>query len=550
MKRCLLLFLIGLCGLSDAQPVRRNLLGRFSEQEIARALIPLQQWHPFPETAQTWSDLLPDSVRESILTKATRYAAMPFESLPASLMLEYVRTGNRKNYEKVSFQKRQQLFILVLAESLERKGRFVNAIADGVWSICEESFWGVPAHLGMQNAGTGLADVTDPVVDLFAAETAATLALTNYLTGKELNTVSPQLPKRIYDEVNRRVIAPLEKDSKRYWYFGEHPNNWNPWITSNWMISLLLLEKDETRRAAELHHAMVLTDGYMDEMGEDGATDEGPGYWFAAMGKVFTGLQVIHSATGGRIDIFGEPFIRLASSYIYKVHISDHYFISVADAYPVLHPDGLFLFRFGKAVRDTTLQQFGSWFFHHGGQAITDHFGMADQLWNLTELKNAAAEKASLPLLSDTWLSSLQMMIVRTPGGLLIASHGGHNAESHNHNDVGDFVLYAHGQPVIIDVGSGTYVAKTFSKDRYTLWYNSSAYHNVPLINGHQQQAGREFKAKQVRYTSAAARTSLSMDIGAAYPFDARMKQWIRTITVDKRKTPARWVMISSPIRR
>jgi hypothetical protein len=226
-------------------------------------------------------------------------------------MLQYLRTGNRSNYEAVSFQKRDQLFTLALAEAVEQKGRLINAITDGVWSICEESFWGVPAHLGLQKAGTGLADVEDPVVDLFAAETAATLALVDYLTGKELDTLSPLLRKRIYYEVNRRILTPLEKESDRYWYFGERTNNWNPWITSNWMISLLLLEKNEERRAAELHHAMTLTDIYINSLGEDGACDEGPGYWFAAVGRLLDGFTVIENATGGRISIFKETYIKL-----------------------------------------------------------------------------------------------------------------------------------------------------------------------------------------------------------------------------------------------
>ena len=59
----------------------------------------------------------------------------------------------------------------------------------------------------------------------------------------------------------------MEKENNRYWYFSENSNNWNPWITSNWMISLLLLEKNEQRRASELYHAMTLTDLYLNETG-------------------------------------------------------------------------------------------------------------------------------------------------------------------------------------------------------------------------------------------------------------------------------------------
>src|SRR6476469_5494435 len=334
------------CCLLNAQSTPRNLLSHFSKEEIAQSLIPLSQWHPFPKTAKEWRDIMPDTIRQKIIAQAEEYSTTPFPSLPASLMLEYVRTGNRSNYEAVSFQKRDQLFTLVLAEAVEQKGRFINAVTDGIWSICEESFWGVPAHLGLQKAGVGLSDVEDPVVDLFSAETAATLALADYLTGSELDTVSPLLRKRIYYEVNRRIFTPLEKESNRYWYFGERTNNWNPWITSNWMISLLLLEKNEQRRASELHHAMTLTDIYINSLGEDGACDECPGYWFAAVGRLFDMLTVIENATGGHINIFKEPYIKLLASYIYKTHIAGNYFISVADAAPVIQPDGLMLYRF------------------------------------------------------------------------------------------------------------------------------------------------------------------------------------------------------------
>jgi len=201
----------------------------------------------------------------------------------------------------------------------------------------------------------------------------------------------------------------------------------------------------------------------------------------------------------------------------------------------VLYPDGLMLYRFGKAVNDTNLQNFGAYFFHKAGNFFDEGFTMADRLWNFAEMKNCDKEKGSEPLLKDVWLKSIELMVSRTGKGLFVASHGGHNAESHNHNDVGDIILFADGEPVVIDVGSGTYTSKTFSKDRYKLWYNSSAYHNLPLINGYQQQEGREFTAKDVIYSATPSKTELQMDIAGAYPAEAGIKQWIRRVRVEKK---------------
>jgi hypothetical protein len=44
-----------------------------------------------------------------------------------------------------------------------------------------------------------------------------------------------------------------------------------------------------------------------------------------------------------------------------------------------------------------------------------------------------------------------------------MAIKGGNNGESHNHNDVGSFIIYTDGEPLFIDPGVGEYTAKTFS---------------------------------------------------------------------------------------
>ena len=134
------------------------------------------KWHPFPQTAEEWSRVLADPARGRLIAEGEKALGFEFRPLPATLILEYKRTGNRVHFEKASFEKRNALWALVLAESVEGKGRFTDKILDGVWSICEESYWGLPAHLGLQKAGTGLPDVNDPTVDLFTAETAAVLA--------------------------------------------------------------------------------------------------------------------------------------------------------------------------------------------------------------------------------------------------------------------------------------------------------------------------------------------------------------------------------------
>ncbi len=526
-----------------AQWTQRNLLAGFSAQTVAAAIVPKEEWKPFPQTPAGWREKLPDTIIQQLIHFGEKALPKSFASINASLALAYLRTGDRDAYQAVSFGKRNQLMDLVLAESMEGKGRFVEQIMNGVWSICEESFWGVAAHLSAQKAGVGLPDAEDIIVDLFSAETATVLALTDYFVGKELDKLSPLLRPRIYYEVNRRLFLPLENNSSRYGYLGggkrDRPvNNWNPWIISNWMAANLLLENNPERRTKTVYQQLSLLDLYVNGLGEDGATDEGPGYWFAAGACMFDALAILDKASNGKLTVYQDPIIKKMGAYIYQTHIKGPYFINVADAAPRITPDGILLYRFGKATGDIQMQQFGSWAYHTYAISKPSHeqFYRSRKLFNLLSLQECHDFPAKEILTRDVWLPDIQLMAARLNNGLYLAAHAGHNGESHNHNDVGDFLVYDEGYPVIIDVGAGTYTSKTFSGKRYQLWFNTSPYHNLPTINQQGQQPGKEFSAAKVNYSMNDQTAHFSMNIANAWAKEADINTWTRTIEADRDK--------------
>jgi hypothetical protein len=118
------------------------------------------------------------------------------------------RTGDRNEYQEVAREKRNTLATMLLAEIYENKGRFIDQIIDGVYSICEETWWGSPAHLPKTKNFSGLMDVSQPFVELFGAETATYLSWVDYYLGDKLDSISPQIRKRIYAEVNYRIFQP------------------------------------------------------------------------------------------------------------------------------------------------------------------------------------------------------------------------------------------------------------------------------------------------------------------------------------------------------
>ncbi|MBD3275621.1 MAG: heparinase [Candidatus Marinimicrobia bacterium] len=533
---------------------RKLLAPSWPLETLDQVILPRDEWHPFP----TYSDPagfeeIPIRVQQAHIDRGEELLNTEWEPLPATVFLEYVRTGNRSHFQDLQFGHREKLADLVLAEVFERKGRYMDQIVNGIWTICEESFWGVPAHLHLQEEGYGLPDVTEPVVDLFAAETAVLLSWIHYLMKPQLDEIDPLIAERIVYETDRRVLTPFLERRDWGWMgfqWRENPdehrrvNNWNPWINSNIITAGLLLESDPERRLRIVHKSMASVDNFFLPYPADGGCDEGPSYWNRAGGSLYDCLELLHSASDGKIDIFDQPLIQKMGTYISKAYISDPYFINFADASAKMHISPPLVYRYGEAIGDKTMMQFAAFTAKQTGfgeDRLEGRFGVLNRaLPALFTIEKLEQTKASEPFIRDVWLEDIEVMAARSQqggdDGWYIAAKGGHNAESHNHNDIGNFIAYFNGKPVLIDAGAQTYTAKTFSSQRYELWNNQSAYHNVPTINGVMQHEGRQYEAKNVNYKQNNRKAVLAMDLAACYPEDARVESWERSIILNRGK--------------
>lgn len=523
---------------------QRDLLTKaWPAERIASRLAPHSHFHPFPTAAERdeW-ERLPADLSEAVLKTGEKQLNTPWEVLPATLFLEFRRNGNRTDYESVRDRRRKKLQDLVIAECMEGKGRFVDEIVNGIWLTCEETFWGVPAHLGAQKAGIGLPDVTEPIVDLFSAETSSLLAWTQYELGDSLARISPLIPERIRLEIERRVLAPCLTRDDFWWmgFSGQPVNNWNPWISSNWLTSALLIERDDRRREAAVSKILRCLDNFLNGYADDGGCDEGPSYWGRAGGSLFDCLDLLHRATGGACNGFSFPLVHQIGLYICRAHIYNEWYTNFADAPARVYTNGDLVYRFGQRLGDQLIIAHGAFaaFLRDERGIPGDSIGrQLPALFKLAELRQARRAQA---LLRDVWLPGIQVMTARSRDrsqeGLYLAAQGGNNGESHNHNDVGNFIVYADGQPAIIDVGVGTYTAKTFGPHRYEIWTMQSAYHNCPTIDGVMQSAGKEFAARDVQYHADDASAEFRLNVAGAYPAAAHVEHWNRTIRLNRKE--------------
>ena len=498
-----------------------------------------------------WRDSIPQEMRQSYIQYGERYLGKSWTALPWTVFAENKINGNRVNYEAAYFEKRRQLAAIVMAEIMEGKGRFINDIINGVGSFCEETWWGIPAHYNKRIPLSG-----NQEVDLFNAETASLVVWTRYMLEKPFNQFSPDLCQRIDQEIERRILIPALK--KDYWW-KTAGMNWNPWICSNWLACVLICEKDEARKAEAIRQIKAATHAFIDAYPEDGGCDEGPGYWDRAAASMFEilrlftvyGLQFTDDYTNGLEGLASKSTvnkIKNMAAYAYKTYIGNDYCICFADAHEnkavqqvnIVYPFGLWL-------SDQTMREFGA-YLGRQKEVLTNPATLYDksgnfptlgrELFFLRHIRDFIAEQPREPLLKNIWLPDLQIMTSRR-GYLYVAMKGGTNGESHNHNDVGSFVIYAPQEssphasrlsPLFIDPAVGEYTAKTFSNDRYSIWTMQSQYHNLPQINGIDQKDGKEYAAKVVSHKDG----QLTLDIAGAYPSEAAVKSWKRTVIAMK----------------
>jgi len=533
-----------------------NLLSTtYTESFLESKLAAYGDWHPYPKWSERgpW-EAVPEDIRAAIVARAEAEQKAGWKALLATTFLDFKRNGNRTRYEADNFGRRAMLQHLILAECLEGKGRFVDDIANGVWLICEETFWGAPAHMAAQRAGVGLPDVSEPIIELFSAETAQLLSWTTYLVGPQLDSVSPLINKRIKIETERRMLKPARERNDFTWMGLGGPkqehrlNNWNPWINSNLLVTNLILEEDPKLRVEETVRITKSVDTYLNDYWSDAAEEEGPGYYSRSVMCLFEVLDALESATGNSTHIFANPFLDAMGRFILNVHIAGDDYVDYGDVHGKAAPSGDVLYRFGKAVHDPQLQAFGAFYaakngWNARGAGLTNALGESlvslsrsiPALLEANEIRTARQEDV---LVRDAWYPDFGLMTARekagSTSGMYVAVLASNNGRSHSHNDTGNFVIYADGLPVTIDVGVEAYTAKTFSPQRYTIWTMQSAYHNLPTVGGVMQHEGVEYAASDRKYQTSDERATVSFDIASAYPKDAGIKSWIRTVTLDR----------------
>ena len=426
------------------------------------------------------------------LPKAGKLLKKPVPDVPDALYLEFTQNGNRTRYQTARTRRFGNFIALVAAERQEGKGRFTAKIAEYMDAIDAQRSWVLPAH----DRDLGNFYGTNLTIDLVSSATAKMLAETLVALKGRLPETSV---RRTMDELDRRVFSLYRADwaaskPKHWWFFGS--NNWNPVCHCGVVCAALLVLPDRLDRARFVEAAMRAQPAFLSGFTPDGYCSEGMGYWNYGFGNYLTLGEAIRKATGGKFDLFAEggAIARAAAEYPFAYQLQDGISPHFADG---------------------------------GGNPAEVNLAKCRRIWP------GVGVAASLPVRSTFPVA--QVFISRTGGErpFSVALKGGHNAEHHNHNDVGTWTLMLDGEELAGDPGGEVYTARTFSARRYESKVLNSFGHPVPRVGGTLQPKGRQYRAKVLKTSFADDRDEVVLDLSGAYPVPG-IKRLERTVVFDR----------------
>ena len=513
---------------------KRDLLQKQADvQTLTNWLVMNQKWVSYPDYSDRkgWNEFLGDNAA-SVIAQGEKYLNYQWQVIKVTDYLSYSRTGDRAPMSDPYNANIEAIINLFMAELAEGKGRFLDALLNGVFHVCEMTSWSISAHIVSQRAGGTFPVKNDHVLELVSTDVGASFSWIYYFLHEEFDKITPYFSKRLYEEINERILIPYMTEDRFWWMaFDANDentvvNNWNTWCNSNIIQCFLLLENDPEKLAKAVHRSMVSVDKYINYNKVDGACEEGPSYWGHSPGKLFDYLDLMDRVTAGKLSLFTEPSIKNMGEYISRSYVGNGWVVNFADASAKESLDYHLIARYGAKVRSKEMEDFAAYLKKQRNQPKSverDVLRTLEAFRYDKQIDNYTPEHPHNPY---TYYPETQFCYMANQN-LFLAAKGGHNDESHNHNDIGTFNLYINDTPLFIDLGVETYTLKTFSQDRYTIWTMQSAYHNLPQINGEQQKYGRSYKANEVKVNPE--KKTFSLDIAGAYPAEAGIKKWKRT---------------------
>ncbi|MBQ7760973.1 MAG: heparinase II/III family protein [Clostridia bacterium] len=376
--------------------------------------------------------------------------------------------GDRTAYQKVFFKRQHRLYAMAFMTLLYPENEsYLELLQDTIWEICDQYVWALPAHIDnieVNNVGE---------LDLDATTMSMALAMIKIMLENRLH---PLIKSRIDYEIDRRLVEPFFKQN---WHWEYRKNNWTAVCAGATGCTLMLNRPELFEKAqARLNEDMA---SYISSYKNDGVCVEGAGYWSYGFGYFVEYARMQREFTNGKVDLLKDEKIKSISTFLQKLFLDRDVIVNYGDCgagTDVCVPHGFMysLKNLYPDVLELPPMERLSMQVHYFPFAISA-FVFFDKDYTYGKLSKEA----------EYYMGDCGWFTKRT-SKYGFSARGGCNGESHNHNDVGTFILAVDNDQLIIDMGGRPYTRQYFEHaTRYTYLETSSRGHNVPIINGKYQ---------------------------------------------------------------
>lgn len=511
--------------------------------EIQRALVsPSWAWGAPAADRLAWAQVAEALPTAELMAAAEQVRSETPPELTEELYRRFARHGNRTEYQDVNRVRLGRLALFAWAEALKGDGRFLPPLRTEIERLLGERTWVLPAHdRKLDNLETRVIEV-----DLMAAMKGWVLGTILHWHGEALG---PEVASRARAELRRRVIDPYLRSAREgpastgMWWL-RTGNNWNS-VCHAGVIGTALsgaatpAETAEIIACAELNLAY-----YVNGFTADGYCSEGVGYWNYGFGHFAMLAETVAQATGGTVRLLAGERAARAAVYPWGLQILPGVFPAYAD----------------MNVKDRPLPWFGAL---AARQLAPAPLGLAPPPLRVGDLRSQmiyeSAMKVFLPGLTPGlpaaappqtagprhWFDEAQVYVGRASDAFGASIKGGHNAEHHNHNDVGSFVVALRDRAVLVDPGLEVYTERTFGPRRYESGVLNSFGHAVPRVAGRLQSPGRAFAAVVRAARFSAEEDVIVLDLRGAYEVPGLVRLE-RTFTL--RRSPRAEVLVRDDV--
>lgn len=348
--------------------------------------------------------------------------------------------------------------------------------------------------------------------------------------------VYPVLTKWERDKIRNglleQAITRVRGNYDFFWWSSAYRCNWSAICYSGLGITAFALLKESPQLAdvvAETYNRIGLT---FDQIGDDGAWQEGRGYYGYMLRVSVHFMDIAKRLSGGKFNLFDHKKI--------SSHPFDFFLYGMTASFEDGQGGPIGPANLINKIADETGNPTAAWY---GEKFLEKGTTMFDILWPKTKVKPVEPEQKSKFFKSINWAFLRSDFF--DPSAVTIACKAGYNDDPHHgHLDCGQFILTWQNVPFIRDLGRATYDEVYFNEDRWLYPHASSEGHNLITVNGEQQipaklkdQPWKEgIGGDIVKFETSAKRDYVIMDPTHAYP-GKELKKWRRNIILDKPAT-------------